>query len=108
MSCTTVGVEKDGYEVPVITIELNPLSKVNKGKILNSIQKRLSKFYPNYNEFYFRLVNPEKSFILTGSGKRNVVFLKNRGLINTFTIKDNKIIKTTNEAYNNQVVKKLK
>lgn len=108
MSCTTVGVEKDGFEVPVITIELNPLSKVNKGKILSSIQKRLSKFYPNYDEFYFRLVNSEKSFVLTGSGKRNVVFLKNRGLINTFTIKDNKIVKTKNEEYNQQVTKKLK
>ena len=102
MSCSTVSVEKDGAEVPVLSVQFSPLSKVNKMKILRSLQKRLQKDFPQCSEIYFRVIDAADSYELSGSGKRNVVYLQRLELLNTFRIVDGEFIKTiiNPEEYN--------
>ena len=96
MSCSTVAVEKDGVEVPVLSIEFSPLSKVNKIKVLTSLQNRLESEFSQCKEIYYRIINQENSYELTGSGKRNVVYLQKLALSNTFRIVDGEIVKSDN------------
>lgn len=106
MSCTTVAVENNGVEVPVITIEFSPLFKVNYKKVMQSVQKRLEKAFPFCEEFYYRLVDCDTTFKLTGSGKRDVVFLKNRGLQGTFRVVDGEFVKADSDVMENGISKK--
>jgi len=93
MSCSAVSVEKDGVEVPVLSIEFSPLSTANKLKVLLSLQSRLEKEFPMCPEIYFRIIDQEVSYELSGSGKRNIVYLQKLGLLNTFRIIDGELVK---------------
>ena len=94
MSCSTVAVEKDGVEVPVLSIEFSPFLKSGKIKVLQSLQKRLEKEFPQCPEFYYRIIDSKDSYELSGSGKRNVVYLQKLGLLNTVSFEDGNLVRT--------------
>ena len=104
LSSSTVKVETEDGIVPVINIEFSPFRKNSKKSIILSVKKRLEKQFPYVPKFYFRIINSKTSFKLTGSGKRDIWFLQNRGLKNTFTIVDDKVEKYEEKKNEKQLV----
>ncbi len=86
MSCSSVKVDTQTGEKLVINVEFSPFMKKNKEKVLISMKKRLEKTFPYINEFYVRIIDNEQSFVLTGSGKRDIKYLQQLGLKDTFCI----------------------
>ena len=77
MSCSTVKVEINNEDIPVVNIELSPYCTKNYRKIFRSLYERMRKYLPEYivNRVVIRYINNEESFPLTGSGKRDIVTL---------------------------------
>ena len=82
LSCSVSAVQEGDEDTYVINIELQPDTKANKDAIIKSLASRLKKYNID-EEFYYRIIDNEKSFPLTGSGKRNIKALENMGLENT-------------------------
>lgn len=80
LSCQTVEVE----DSKVITLQFQPLAKVNKKETILAIYQRLSKSFSAeiLENFYVRVIPTRLSFPLTGSGKRSEKALEKLGLDN--------------------------
>lgn len=81
LSCESI-VPNDDNGIVIINIELNPLKKKSDEIVLNSVKKRCKAMLPKelVDVLYYRIMNNEDSFPLTGSGKRNPCALKNMPL----------------------------
>lgn len=70
LSCVTV----DADNRKVMNIQFQPLTKVNKDKVLESIYERLENNFPSelIDNLYVRIIPTRASYPLTASGKRSV------------------------------------
>lgn len=78
LSCVTVDI--DNYKV--MNIQFQPLTKINKDKVLQSIYERLENNFPSelLDNLYVRIIPTRESFPLTASGKRSVRALEELSL----------------------------
>lgn len=78
LSCVTVDI--DNYKV--MNIQFQPLTKINKDKVLQSIYERLENNFPSelLDNLYVRIIPTRESFPLTASGKRSVRVLEELSL----------------------------
>ena len=88
LSCSTVAIQSENGDIPVINIELSPFRIYNEQKILKSLVKRCEKLLPSYisDKMVFRLKKKKKGFPLNSSGKRDLVALENLKLEDTYII----------------------
>lgn len=99
MSCSTVASELNGETVPVLNVEFSPLKKISDYKALLNLKKRFEHYLPKYiaDKIVIRIIDNEKSYPLTGSGKRNIPALKQMDLVNTIKFDGDYIFKVNNE-----------
>lgn len=98
LSCTvTKGTDDEEENYAVANIEIQPCATKNLTSILMSANDRISKKFSSEisSRVLYRIVNPENSYPLTGSGKRSVAALEKLNLEETVTIED-RIIKQYN------------
>ena len=71
LSCSSIFVKDN--DLVVANIELSPLKKKGDDSVLQSVRERCKKMLPQslYEKLYFRIMDNDKSFPLTGSGKRS-------------------------------------
>ena len=86
LSCTTVAADTKLGKIPVINVQISPLSKRKERDILTSMIKRIEKKFGTGFDYAIRRIDSNESFPLTGSGKRSVVALQQMGLDNTIKI----------------------
>lgn len=88
LSCSTVAIQSENGDIPVINIELSPFRIYNEQKILKSLVKRCEKLLPSYisDKMVFRFMSYKKGFPLNSSGKRDLVALENLKLEDTYII----------------------
>ena len=87
LSCSTINHDENAV---VLNIELNPLRRSNDEKVMRSIRNRCKKALPEdlFSKLYFRIMDNEKSYPLTGSGKRSIGDLTNMPLDDTKKLED--------------------
>ena len=86
LSCSTVAVDTKLGKVPVINIEISPLSRRSESAIITSMIKRIEKKFGTNFDYAIRKIDREESFPLTGSGKRDYPALVRMGLDRTIKI----------------------
>ena len=86
LSSTTVAVDTEQGKIPVINIEISPLSKKQERTIITSMIKRIENKFGTQFDYAIRRIDNETSYPTTGSGKRNIPALQNMGLENTIKI----------------------
>ena len=93
LSCSTVCVNTENGDVPVINIEFSPLRKKGMKEILLSLDSRLKSKLPEYvyNKVVIRVINNNTSFPLIGAGKRSIPALQQMGLDNVLKIESGHI-----------------
>lgn len=98
LSCSVTKVITEYGEIPVINLELQPYKKQSDIAIIESIKDRLIAELPVgvIANAVFRIFDTQKSFPLTGSGKRSIAEIEKMGLSNTFKLINNSIEHTDN------------
>ena len=88
MSCSTVCVNTDAGDVPVVNIEFSPLMNESMKTVLLSMDERCKKLLPDYiyERLVYRVMSNSKSYPLTASEKRSIVELQKMGLENILNI----------------------
>lgn len=101
LSCSLTEFSTDERNYPIVNIEKQPDSKMNKMQILYSIKSRCNKKLPReiVEQLNFRFIDYDKSFPLSGSGKRSIPALENMRLENVIDI-ENQIVKHEPENKN--------
>lgn len=94
LSCSTIRFETESGDIPVVNIEISPLSNKSTSRILHSLYKRCADLLPEriVDSMVFRIIDSSKGFPLSGSGKRDILQLENMELINTFKIVNGELI----------------
>lgn len=92
LSCAVTKYEDEKGSFPIVNLEFQPNKKDNTKKIINSIISRCNSelSLDCTDEFGFRIFDYNKSFPLTGSGKRSIPEIEKMGLFNVKFIKNQK------------------
>lgn len=108
LSCTVTGYEDEEDTIPIINIEFQPDKRQSDISILNSILARCANKLPYEisEKAVFRIFDYDKSFPLTGSGKRSVKDIENMGLTDTIKVVDGEMRPYNKISESKQYLKK--
>ena len=100
LSCSAV-IPKDNEDVVVINVEFSPLKRKGDAAVIESIRKRCKTILPEklFDNIYYRIIDNENSYPLTGSGKRSYTVLEEMPLTDVKKLSDNSNYKSQSNVY---------
>ena len=89
LSCTVTKVKTDNGDIPIINFELSPLKKKGRRTAIISMNERIKAKLGRIlgDNYRLREITNDTSFDLSGSGKRDIVALEQKGLTGTFRVR---------------------
>lgn len=96
LSCTVTSYHTENGDIPIVNYELSPLMINSRRKAILSMNDRIKQKFGSLlgDQILFREFTNDKSFPVSGSGKRDILAIENMGLNNTYRIVDDKAILT--------------
>ena len=100
MSCSAV-IPNENEDAVVINVEFSPLKRKGDAAVIESIRKRCKTILPEklFDNIYYRIIDNESSYPLTGSGKRSYTVLEEMPLTDVKKLSDNSNYKSQSNVY---------
>lgn len=100
LSCSAV-IPNENEDAVVINVEFSPLKRKGDAAVIESIRKRCKTILPEklFDNIYYRIIDNESSYPLTGSGKRSYTVLEEMPLTDVKKLSDNSNYKSQSNVY---------